>query len=64
MKIFLTKEEMQRLPTKRLLAYKNSIMKWHETSNWDDPTGSKLDEVWKKAHQDLKEVLSTREHIA
>ena len=63
--MFLTKEQLEKLTTKRLLAYKNKLMKYPETKNWDDPNGrmSKEHQVWKNAYQDLKDVLSTRENI-
>ena len=63
---FLTKEELQKLTTKRLLAYKNKLMKCPETPNWDEynrPVMNKQDPKWQDLYAMVKEVLSSREHV-
>lgn len=60
----LTKEAMEKLTTKRLLAYKNKLMQVPETEAWeDDEQISKSDDEWKRLYSDVKDVLSTREHV-
>lgn len=62
--MFLTKDQMLKLTTKRLLAYKNKLMKYHETDNYD-PTGkiTKSSPEWQEAYNNLKDILATREHV-
>ena len=61
----LNKEQLEKLTTSRLLAYKNKLMMVPETSNWDEPTAqiTKDTVVWQETYLDLKEVLKTREHV-
>ena len=64
----LTKEQLEKLTTPRLLAYKNSWMKTHDTADWVDlcvpPNGwSKQHSEWKEHHALIKEILSTRENV-
>lgn len=62
---FLTKEQMEKLPTKRLLSYKNSLYKVHEKPGFNHPTEvAKNTDAWKQALADAKSVLAGREHIA
>lgn len=62
--MFLTKWQMERLTTARLLAYKDKLMKYHETPNWEDVSYiSKSHPLWKEAYKNIKEVLATREHV-
>ena len=61
----LTKEQMEKLTTKRLLAYKNAVMRVPEGPNWDDPKAqiNKTSPEWQELYANLKEVLATREHV-
>jgi hypothetical protein len=60
----LSKEQMEKLTTKRLLAYKTKLMSYHETPDWDDPNSiCKASNVWKETYANLKAVLATRENI-
>jgi hypothetical protein len=66
MKTFLTKEQMQKLNTKRLLAYKDKLMKYPEGPSWDENNVDRMNKSkaeWKKAHANIKEVLAGREHV-
>jgi hypothetical protein len=68
MEFFLSKEKLEKLSTKRLLAYKNKIMKTPDSStdSWGltDPDGwSKEHPEWQRAYADLKVILATREHV-
>lgn len=67
----LTKEEMGKLTTKRLLAYKNKLMQVPETSedghlcSISKPC-TKLNKTcltWQGLYLNLKHILSEREHI-
>lgn len=61
---FLSKEELDKLTTKRLLAYKNSLMKVPEEPNLEnDDRMNKTRPEWKKQYHLVKSVLSTREHV-
>ena len=62
----LTKEQMQTLTTKRLLAYKNKLMQCHDGPNWDFDKYNDFDKSspeWQEIYTNLKEVLSTRENV-
>jgi len=62
--MFLTKEQMEKLTTKRLLAYKNKLMQYPEGPDWDTNEGmNKSHSEWKQTYQNLKDILATREHI-
>jgi hypothetical protein len=70
---FLSKEELSKLNTKRLLAYKRKFMKFPETMDEYAGTGlnydpsnkniSKSHPWWQETYKNLKEILSSREHI-
>lgn len=66
---FLTKEQFQKLNTKRLLAYKNKLMTYPENGcefAGCDCTPYKISKShpdWQKTYKELKEVLATREHV-
>lgn len=61
---FLSKDQMKKLTTKRLLAYKTKLMSYHETPDWDDPDSvCKTSNSWKEAYANLKSVLATRENL-
>lgn len=71
----LSLEQLNKLTTQRLLAYKNKLMKVHETGqghndycpNFETCYGecgwSKAHPDWKQALKDVKQVLATREHV-
>lgn len=67
----LKKEHMEKLNTKRLLAYKNALLKVPERSDWDwvserNNVPSRLNKTspeWIETMQILKEILKTREHV-
>jgi len=68
MEFFLSKEKLEKLSTKRLLAYKAKIMKTPDesTDSWGlaEPNGwSKEHPEWQRVYADLKAILATREHI-
>lgn len=58
---YLSKEQMLKLNTKRLLAYRKSLLTLPEWRNWPDW------EEWKKEYdralKESKEILDTREHV-
>lgn len=65
----LTEEQLQSLPTKRLLAYLGRLHQCHEHKN-DELYGSsdtgevtKDSEMWKGLHALVKRVLSGRENV-
>lgn len=64
----LTKEQLEKLPTKRLLAYKKSLMACQNTpheDDWGNPRNyvTKADPQWLDAYNTLKTILNTREHV-
>ncbi len=61
--LYLSKEQMEKLTTKRLLAYKAKLMKTNEQPNEDGTGISKEHPLWKEAYKNIKEVLATREHV-
>ncbi len=63
---FLSKEDLEKLTTKRLLAYKNSLMKVPEEPNWDESANQRISKIspeWKKQYHLVKSVLATRENV-
>lgn len=65
----LLREEIEALTTKRLLAYRNSLLKWYEKTTYDmhfdknpSPDG-KDSQLWNLVYNIVKEELSTREHV-
>jgi predicted heme/steroid binding protein len=59
----LTREQLEKLTTKRLLAYKNKLMDVHEGPNWDEGSYqglNKTDEEWKSLYALVKEILAAR----
>ena len=70
-RMLATREQMQKLNTRRLLAYKNSLMKVPETPDWDYKVEennvpsqlTKASPEWIETYTALKEILSNREHI-
>jgi hypothetical protein len=61
----LTKEQLEKLTTPRLLAYKNKLMRVPESPNWDEPSYqlNKTDARWQETCAAVKAVLETREHV-
>ena len=63
--MLLTKEAMEKLNTKRLLAYKASLLKVHDHPDWEHEGGfSKESPEWIAAYDACKAILNTREHVA
>ena len=67
---FLTREELEKLSTKRLLAYRNSLYKYPEGPSHEetiyggiDTQMHKLRPEWKTAMSALKEILADRENV-
>jgi len=61
----LSEQELYKLSTKRILAYKEKMMQVPETSNCDEPKARwcKSSKSWKALYFLVKEILATREHI-
>lgn len=60
----LSFEQLEKLTTKRLLAYKNKLMQVPETPYWDDPKKiTKSSPEWKVCYRALKKILSKRENV-
>ena len=62
----LSKEEMEKLNTTRLLAYKRSLLSCRETPSWDNDNPKELTKdtkEWRDIHKEIKDILATREHI-
>ena len=68
----LSREQLEQLNTKRLLAYRNRLYKAKEGMAYDDygspPTNQRLyvnkqDPEWQSAMATVKEILDSREHV-
>lgn len=66
----LSREQLEKLTTKRLLAYKNKLMQVHDSGDWNDycicfqnEHINKTSPEWQETYQNVKSVLATREHI-
>lgn len=66
----LNREQLEKLNTKRLIAYKNSLLRVIESSGadiyGDTPSpvyASKQSPEWLATMQAIREILSTREHV-
>jgi len=61
----LSRDQLEKLSTKRLLAYKNKMMQVPENENWDEPNvrWNKSSPSWQYLYSLVKEILSTREHV-
>jgi hypothetical protein len=60
----LSKDELEKLNTKRLLAYKNKLMKVPEDYYFEDRTKiNKAMPEWQETYSYLKAILASREHI-
>jgi hypothetical protein len=64
--MFLSKDALEKLNTKRLLAYKKMLLKYSEydpnEDSWSEGV-SKSSASWKAAYDAVKAILATREHI-
>lgn len=70
---FLLRAQLERLTTKRLLAYRDSLYTYHEGPSYEvtmygmpdlgRETHKKSPE-WREAMNLVKDVLSTREHVS
>ena len=71
--VFLTKEQLEKLNTKRILAYKRSMRRWLHPGCSCGSMGCDGDAILthnpkakaavKQLHKDLAEILATREHV-
>jgi hypothetical protein len=73
----LTREQLEKLPTKRLLAYKSRLLRVsdgncscgcegcdHEINQLlEDGVLIKSSPIWQQTYAAVKEILSTREHV-
>ena len=61
----LKSNELKKLTTKRLLAYRNSLLKCNETPHWDEDIKeiTKQSISWKNTYATVKKILSHRENI-
>lgn len=63
----LSKECLDKLTTKRLLAYLRSLYECHEEPHWDEDCNSKEltkdSTEWKEHIQLVKSILANREHV-
>jgi hypothetical protein len=62
----LNREELEKLTTARLLAYKDKLMKVPEEPNWDECDYSRINKLspeWRNLYHLVKSVLSGRENI-
>lgn len=63
---FLSKEELEKLTTPRLLAYKNKLMKYPEGPSWEEDNVfrmNKQDPRWQELYALVKNILNSREHV-
>lgn len=64
-----TREYLEKLTTKRLIAYLHSLHEYHNYDDWDDsplfPTRKlvKSSQEWKDQYNLVKEILANREHV-
>ena len=63
--VYLTKVQLQKLSTQRLLAYKNRLMKVHEAPDCGnlDESRQYRDGVWQSTYAAVKCILASREHV-
>lgn len=62
----LSRFEMERLTTPRLIAYRNSLLRCREGHHWDgdgDGIIAKEDDVWKRCYEVCLDILRKREHV-
>lgn len=61
--IYLTEAQLQKLTTKRLLAYKNKLMIAVDGNSCSTDNFYKNNPEWQQCYNTLKIILATREHI-
>ena len=63
--MFLTSEKLKTLTTKRLLAYKKSLLKQqtHLNNEIHYVTDQEHELAWDQTYADVKAELATREHV-
>jgi len=58
---------MQKLNTKRLLAYRTSLIKkYQDGPDWDNPNHPAITKAslsWQETYKDCIDILNTREHV-
>ncbi|KKN96703.1 hypothetical protein LCGC14_0163470 [marine sediment metagenome] len=64
----LTADELKKLTTPRLLAYRKRLLACRENPSWDNPVDTaqlltKDSSTWQDHYDVLKEELSVREHM-
>ena len=62
----LQRDQLEKLTTPRLLAYKKSLLSAPDEPNWDESESARLskDSVdYERAHKDVTKVLRTRENV-
>jgi hypothetical protein len=67
----LTNEQLEKLNTKRLLAYRDSLLKCWDHYAYDDQDKKKSgrdrltkeDQEWKDVYKNVVDILNTREHV-
>ena len=63
---FLTREQLEKLTTQRLYAYKKSLMRAVDGPDWDEDNDNgfhRKNPDWVRTYGAVKEVLGAREHI-
>ena len=62
---FLKIQQLEKLTTKRLLTYKNALMKVPEGPSWDGCNDriNKTTPEWIETVASIKNILSTRDHF-
>lgn len=63
---YLTKEQLLKLSTQRLLAYKNKLLRATAGPNWGEDVSvgmNRSQPEWQKAYQTVKDILATRENV-
>ncbi len=66
--MFLSKEELEKLNTKRLLAYKKMLLEYPEhggdpNDSWGCNRIGKSSYSWKSTYEEVRAILATREHV-
>ena len=68
MRQVLSKKKMETLTTRRLLAYRNTLLRCREEGHWDgdgdDSCICKDSPQWQEAYAECIALLSAREHVA
>jgi hypothetical protein len=64
--IFLSRDKLEKLTTKRLLAYKKMLLSYPEGPSWEEHNVfrmNKQDHRWQEVYSIVKEILATRENV-